>query len=143
MTSFKGDACFEGTIFNGHTTKFTNTTFNSNANFFVVKFKGNAGFEDATFKYDANFEEATFEGDADFRLKFFTKILNFSKIKTFSGKKLFIRSNNKEGKISFVRAHLENIYLDIELVEDIFIDFTDALLRNTKIEKDNYLGIQR
>jgi len=135
MTSFKGDACFEGTIFKGHSTYFTNAIFKGYMNFFVVKFKGNANFKEATFNKDTCFEEATFKGDADFRLKYFTKILNFSKIKTFSGKKLYIRSNNKEGKISFVRAHLENIYLDIELVEDIFIDFTDALLKNTKIVK--------
>ncbi len=134
-TSFMSIANFEVVKFNGHFSKFMNTTFIDNANFFVVKFKGNAGFEDATFKHDANFEEATFEGDADFRLKFFTKILNFSKIKTFSGKKLFIRSNNKEGKISFDRAHLEHTYLEIDLVKGVSIDFTDALLNNTKINR--------
>jgi len=133
MTSFKGDACFEGTIFKGHSIYFTNAIFEGYMNFFVVKFKGNANFKEATFNKDACFEEATFKEDADFRLKYFTKILNFSKIKTFSGKKLYIRSNNKEGKISFVRAHLENIYLDIELVEDIFIDFTDALRKGKRI----------
>jgi len=40
------------------------------------------------------------------------------------------------GKISFERACLENIYLDIELVKGVLVDFTDASLRNTKIEKN-------
>jgi len=136
QTSFMGIADFEDVKFNGHTTKFTRTNFAGNANYFFVKFKGNADFGETIFKYDANFEEATFEGDADFRLKYFVKILNFSKIKTLPGKKLFIRLNNEEGKISFERAHLENTFLDIELVEGILIDFTDALLRNTQIKKD-------
>ncbi len=135
QTSFMGIADFEAVKFNGHTTKFTRTTFAGNANYFFVKFKGNADFEETIFKYDANFEEATFEGDVDFRLKCFVKTLNFSKIKTLAGKKLFIRLNNKIGIISFERAYLENTYLDIELVEGILIDFTDASLRNTKIKK--------
>ena len=135
MAIFKANACFEGTTFNGHSTYFTNAIFGGDANFFVVNFKGNANFKQASFNGDASFEEAFFGGDADFRLKYFVKILNFSKIKTFPGRKLFIRLNNRRGKISFERAHLENIYLDIELVEDIFIDFTDALLKNTKIKK--------
>jgi len=135
-TTFKGNSSFEDVSFKGHTTYFVNATFERDANFFVVKFKGNANFTGITFNGDANFEEATFKGDADFRLKYFIKILKLSKIHTLTGKKLFIKSNNKEGKISFERANLENIYLDIDLVEGISIDFTDALLRNTKMEKD-------
>ncbi len=135
-TIFKGDACFEDTTFMGHSTYFTNAVFERVANFFVVKFKGNANFKEVAFNEDAYFEEATFEGDADFVLKYFVKNLNFSKIKTISGKKLFIRLNNKRGKISFERAYLENTDLDIELVEGILIDFTGALLRNTKIKRE-------
>jgi len=136
QTSFMGIADFEDVKFNGHTTKFTRTTFAGNANYFVVKFKGNADFGETIFKHDANFEEATFENDVDFRCKYLFKNLNFSKIKTFSGKKLFIRLNNKKGKISFERAYLENTDLDIELVEGILIDFTGVLLRNTKIKRE-------
>jgi len=134
-TTFEGNSNFEDTTFKGHSTYFTNAIFEGDANFFVAKFKGNANFKEATFKEDAYFEEATFEGDADFRLKYFIKILNLSKIKTFSGKKLFIKLNNKGGKILFKRAYLENTYLDIELVEGVLVDFIDALLRNTKIKK--------
>jgi len=135
QTFFMNIADFEDVKFNGHTTEFARTTFAGKANYFVVKFKGNADFNDATFIEDAYFEKATFEGDANFRLKKFVKILDFSKIKTFSGKKLFIKLNNEEGKIFFNRASLENIYLDIELVRGILIDFTDVLLRNTKVKK--------
>jgi len=135
QTSFMDIADFEAVKFNGHTTKFTRTTFADNANYFFVKFKGNADFEETIFKYDANFEEATFKNDVDFRCKYFFKNLNFSKIKTLPGKKLFIKLNNEEGKISFNRAFLENAYLDIELVEGVLIDFTDALIRNTKIKR--------
>ena len=135
QTYFMSKADFEDVKFHGHTTKFISTTFNGNANFFVVKFKGNADFRETIFNLDANFKEATFENDVDFRCKYLFKNLNFSKIKTFSGKKLFIRSNNKEGKISFERAYLENIYLDIKLVEGTLIDFTNALLKSTKIKR--------
>ncbi len=80
--------------------------------------------------------EATFGDNADFRLKYFSKFVDFSKIKLSSGKKLSIRINNKEGKISFERAYLENSYLDMELTEGVLIDFNYALLRNAKIERD-------
>lgn len=135
-TSFKGHSNFEDATFMGHTTYFTDATFESDANFFVVKFKGNANFEGATFKHDAIFEEATFENDVDFRCKYFSKNLNFSKIKTFSGKKLLIKLINEGVIISFDRANLENTYLNIELVRGVLIDFTDALLNNTKIKRD-------
>jgi len=135
-TTFESNSNFEDVTFKGHTTYFTDATFESDANFFVVKFKGNANFEGATFKHDAIFEEATFENDVDFRCKYFSKNLNFSKIKTFSGKKLLIKLINEGVIISFDRAYLENTYLDIELVEGVLIDFNDALLRNTKIKKD-------
>lgn len=135
QTSFMGIADFEDVKFNGHTTKFTRTTFAGNANYFVVKFKGNADFGETIFKHDVNFEEATFENDVDFRCKYLFKNLNFSKIKTFSGKKIFIRLQNKESIISFNRAHLENTYLDVDLVEGVSIDFIDALLNNAKINR--------
>jgi len=135
-TTFKADACFESTNFKGDTIYFTNAIFEGDANFFVVSFKGNSNFVEATFKRGANFEQAIFESDVDFRVNYFNKKLNLSKIKTFSGNKLFVKLNNKEGEISFERASLENIYLDMELVRGVLIDFTDALLRNTKVKKD-------
>jgi len=135
QASFMSKADFEDVKFNGHTTEFTRTTFGDDANFFVVKFKGNADFGETIFNHDADFKEAYFENDVDFRFKHIFKILNFSKIKTFPGKKIFIKLHNKEGIISFDRAYLENTYLDIDLVGGVSIDFSDALLQNTKIKR--------
>ena len=101
-----------------------------------VVFEGNADFRGATFKNDAVFRESIFEDDADFRLKYLVKILYFSKIKVLSGKKIFIRLNDGGGKIHFEYAYLENIYLDLDLGKRVLIDFNYALLRNTKIERD-------
>ena len=135
QASFMSKADFEDVKFNGHTTEFTRTTFGDDANFFVVKFKGNADFGETIFNHDADFKEAYFENDVDFRFKHIFKSLNFSKIKTFPGKKIFIKLHNKEGIISFDRAYLENTYLDIDLVGGVSIDFSDALLQNTKIKR--------
>jgi len=155
--TFKRNAGFKKANFEGYT-DFGAVTFKEYANFIEATFKGGAGFRKVTFKGYADFIEATFKGqvdfgavtfkrhadfrkvnfedDADFRLKYSVGIAHFSRIKVFSGKKLFIRLNNKGGEISFERAYLENTDLDIELVEGILIDFTDALLRNTKIQRD-------
>ena len=135
-TSFMSIGNFEDVKFNGHTSKFMNTTFKNDANFFVVKFKGNADFSETIFDHEANFGEATFENDINFRCKYFLGNLNLSKIKTSPGKKIFIRLINKEGIISFNHANLENTYLEMELGREILIDFTDALLKDTKIKKE-------
>lgn len=134
LTIFK-NADFRGATF-GEYTDFMDATFEGNTDFMEATFKGYTGFMGATFKRSADFRGATFENDANFRLKYLVKILDFSKIKAFSGKGLFIRLNNEGGKISFERAYLENVYLDIELNEGVLIDFNDALLRNTKIQRD-------
>jgi hypothetical protein len=91
---------------------------------------------ETTFHGDSIFLETTFQGDADFRVKNFVKGLILTKIRLLSGKKLNLKVRNNIGIISLERAYLENTYLDIELVEDILIDFTDASLKNTKIRKD-------
>src|SRR5665648_946483 len=156
-TTFKGQADFTEATFEGvanfieatfeEVAYFTKATFKEVAYFIETTFKGHAYFTEATFKEvayfieatfkgGANFIEATFEGDADFKLKYLIKGINLLKLKVFSGKKISINVMNGKGKISFKRAYLENIYLDIELVECVLIDFTDTLFRNTKVEKD-------
>src|SRR5665648_238359 len=156
-TTFKGQADFTEATFEGvanfieatfeEVAYFTKATFKGVANLSETTFKGQADFTEATFeevayfieatfKGGANFIEATFEGDADFKLKYLIKGINLLKLKVFSGKKISINVMNGKGKISFKRAYLENIYLDIELVECVLIDFTDTLFRNTKVEKD-------
>src|SRR5665648_942642 len=145
-TTFKGQADFTEATFE-EVAYFTKATFSGVANLSETTFKGQADFTEATFeevayfieatfKGGANFIEATFEGDADFKLKYLIKGINLLKLKVFSGKKISINVMNGKGKISFKRAYLENIYLDIELVECVLIDFTDTLFRNTKVEKD-------
>ena len=148
---------FKSTIFE-NSTYFNLATFKFEASFFNATFKGNADFHGATFKYDARFDSATFKGsadftgvtfkgsadftgvtfkeDANFKLKYLDKVIKLSKIKVFYGKKLSIKIINEGKKVRFERAYLENTYLDIELVEGILIDFTDALLKNTKFGMD-------
>src|SRR5665648_636086 len=115
---------------------FKGATFSGVANLSETTFKGQADFTEATFEEVAYFIKATFRGDAVFKLKYLIKGINLLKLKVFSGKKISINVMNGKGKISFKRAYLENIYLDIELVECVLIDFTDTLFRNTKVEKD-------
>src|SRR5665648_770047 len=133
--TFKVLAYFKGATFSG-VANLSETTFKGQADFTEATFEEVAYFTEATFKGGANFIEATFEGDADFKLKYLIKGINLLKLKVFSGKKISINVMNGKGKISFKRAYLENIYLDIELVECVLIDFTDTLFRNTKVEKD-------
>ncbi len=78
---------------------------------------------------------ATFKGDADFGVKAFEKGVTLTEIRVLSGKKLNLKVRNNIEMISLERAYLENAHLDIELDEGILIDFTDALLKNTKIKK--------
>jgi len=154
--NFEGDAGFRGTTFGGGVgldkatfkgyvefnkatfkgdAGFNEATFGEEVHFLKATFKGDADFSEVTFKGYADFWKATFEDDANFRLKYLIKIVDFSRIKVFSGKKLFIKLNNEKGKIFFECAYLENTYLDIELVEGILIDFMGALLKSTKIKK--------
>src|SRR5665648_588501 len=133
--TFEEVAYFTKATFSG-VANLSETTFKGQADFTEATFEEVAYFIEATFKGGANFIEATFEGDADFKLKYLIKGINLLKLKVFSGKKISINVMNGKGKISFKRAYLENIYLDIELVECVLIDFTDTLFRNTKVEKD-------
>jgi uncharacterized protein YjbI with pentapeptide repeats len=123
MATFKGNAFFG------------KATFKGNANFWMVTFEREADFSEATFKGDIGFGRVTFGGDVDFRVKSFVKGVTLTKIRVLSGKKLNLKVRNNIEIISLERAYLENIYLDIELVEGILIDFTDASLKNTKIKK--------
>src|SRR5665648_706261 len=133
--TFKGGANFIEATFKV-LAYFKGATFSGVANLSETTFKGQADFTEATFEEVAYFTKATFSGDADFKLKYLIKGINLLKLKVFSGKKISINVMNGKGKISFKRAYLENIYLDIELVECVLIDFTDTLFRNTKVEKD-------
>jgi len=122
--TFKGDADFIG------------ATFKSDAFFGGATFKGDADFIGATFKRNADFEGTTFEGSADFELEYLAKDLILNEAKVFPGKRWSINVNNGKGNISFQRTYLENTYLKIGLAEGLLIDFTDTLLRNTILQRE-------
>jgi len=144
--TFKGEAVFwEATFKEGVSSKIAKSVridmnlipiLKGEAVFRGATFEGLAYFCFATFKGKADFKKATFKENVDFRLKYFAKTINFSEIKIFPGKILSINIINKGGKISFRHAYIENIYLELNLCELVLIDFTDALLKNTKFEKD-------
>jgi uncharacterized protein YjbI with pentapeptide repeats len=154
--TFKGNVRFIGTTFQGYA-DFREATFKGDAKFHVATFQGDAFFSEATFKgvakfYGATFEgtayfsEAIFKGDADFRkVKF--KLLNDFMGAIFEGNTDFYNAifslGNKlklivkgSGFISFEHTFLENVFLELYLDEGVLIDFTDVLLRNTKIIRE-------
>jgi uncharacterized protein YjbI with pentapeptide repeats/voltage-gated potassium channel Kch len=135
--TFEGNADFSGATFKGDA-NFVGATFKGDADLSGATFKGHPDFYHAKFRGTANFSGATFEEDADFKLSYIENIgntINFSKIRTFSGKRLYIRILNVKGEINFNHACLENTELDIEIYYNVLIDFQDALLGNTKIIK--------
>jgi len=133
--TFEAGAYFTGATFNGPAF-FSRATFKTGSTFTGTTFKENAYFTFATFNGYAIFDKANFKGDVSFYLKNLLTYLSLNEAKVFPGKKLSIDVNNGKNNIYFKRAYLENACLNLELCEDVFIDLTDTLLRNTKIKKD-------
>ena len=134
-STFEAGANFTGAIFKEHAF-FSQANFKTATNFTGATFKENAYFTFATFNGYAIFDKANFKGDVSFYLKNLLTYLSLNEAKVFPGKKLSIDVNNGKNNIYFKRAYLENACLNLELCEDVFIDLTDTLLRNTKIKKD-------
>ena len=134
-STFEAGANFTGAIFKEHAF-FSRANFKTATNFTGATFKENAYFTFATFNGYAIFDKANFKGDVSFYLKNLLTYLSLNEAKVFPGKKLSIDVNNGKNNIYFKRAYLENACLNLELCEDVFIDLTDTLLRNTKIKKD-------
>jgi hypothetical protein len=134
-STFEAGANFTGATFNEHAF-FSNAAFPTGATFTGATFKKHAYFTFTTFNGHATFDEANFKGDVSFYLMNLLTYLSLNETKVFPGKKLSINVNNGKNNIYFQRACLENACLDLELCEDVFIDLTDTLLRNTKIKKD-------
>ena len=154
--TFKGVTTFESAIFKGGTL-FDGATFYEDTNFWMVTFKEHVSFKGTTFKGDANFGVTTFERFVMFMYTTFKRDTKFDSAifqgRTFfveatfegnvsfdlatlpSGKKLNIKAK-KKGIISFIYTKLENIFLDLNLDEGVLIDFSNTLLRNTQIKKD-------
>ena len=115
---------------------FSEATFKKKAYFSEATFEESADFNEVIFKGDADFNEVIFKGDADFKVKSFVECVIFEKVRVLPGKKLNLKVENNKVNVYFERAYLEDVYLDISLVTGVLIDFNDALLRNTKIKKD-------
>ena len=134
-STFKAGANFTGATFNGPAF-FSRATFKTGSTFTGTTFKEHAYFTFTSFNGHATFDEATFKGDVSFYLKNLLTYLNLNETKVFPGKKLSINVNNGKNNIIFQHAYLENACLNLKLCEDVFIDLTDTLLKNTKIKKD-------
>jgi len=136
VATFGGYADFAKATFKGDAL-FNEANFEVEAYFGHATFKRRALFNEATFeREEAYFGRATFEEDANFRAKSFVKDVIFKEISVLPGKKLNLKVENNKGTTSFKRAFLKNVYLDIDSDKDVLIDFTDALLMDTKIKKD-------
>ena len=144
--NFQRDALFERATFNKLTSFFEATfkddayfkevTFKGDTSFFRVNFREAANFEKAAFLKEALFKEAIFNEDMNFQAKSFAEGVLLGKVRISPGKKLNPQVENNKVNVSFERAYLENVYLDMVLSAGVLIDFTDAFLRNTKIKRD-------
>jgi uncharacterized protein YjbI with pentapeptide repeats len=121
--TFETKVDFRGAIFKENA-EFIGIIFKGLTDFRHVIFERNIDFERITFKEDAKFDDSTFQGNLSF------KYANLSPIK-----ELYLRVK-KKGIISFEYTFLENVHLNLDLDKGVLIDFTNSLLRNTKIEKD-------
>lgn len=126
-TTFEGLADFNGTIFRG-LTRFNGATFEEYADFNGATFKREANFYSATFKREANFQKATFEREASFQEAFLPP------------GKIFSLKVKKGGSISFENTYLEGVLLKLTIDKDVLINFNEAKLINTKIEKRDIIG---
>jgi len=154
--NFKGDAGFSGANFRG-SADFSGATFKDSAGFIKATFRGSADFSGATFKDSAgfikvtfrgetSFLDATFKGDGDFIDTSFMSEDNFWNT-TFEGDVSFAMAKlppggnlsfkvKHKGNLYFIGTFLENIYLELNLEKEVFIDFTNARFRNTQIERE-------
>jgi len=134
-STFKAGANFTGATFNGPAF-FSRATFKTGSTFTGTTFKEHAYFTFTSFNGHATFDKVNFKGDVSFDLQNLLTYLSLNETKVFPGKKLSINVNNGKNNIIFQHAYLENACLNLKLCEDVFIDLTDTLLKNTKIKKD-------
>ena len=139
-------ATFEGrlgeSIIIGRLPTFYDDSLIKDFSLFETTRKDDAFFNSYNLKNGANFSDVIFKEDSSFKLIYLSTNFGISDAKVLPGKKLSIHVINGKGKISFERTYLENSYLDIELTKGVLIDFTGALLKNTKIYKkqiENYI----
>ena len=136
--TFKSYASFGGTTFKRHAF-FGGTTFKKYAAFDGVTFKGIADFIEATFEDDADFTDAVFKSEVSFENAIFKKNVDFSWATLPPGKILSLIVKSR-GNILFKQTFLEHIILSLDLEKETFIDFTNAILRNTSIKMEEIDG---
>ena len=142
--AFKGITVFSNVTFEGEIkfwsitfetkVEFRRVVFKKDAEFIGIIFKGLTDFRDVTFERNIDFERVTFKEDAKFDDSTFQRNLSFKYANLSPVKKLNLRAK-KKGILSFEYASLENVYLNLYLNKGTLIDFTNSLLRNTKIER--------
>jgi uncharacterized protein YjbI with pentapeptide repeats len=120
--TFKGDALFSGVVFESGP-KFYITTIEPDKKELKTVFEGLANFQGVVFKDDPIFDGAIFKSNvvssgASFptRSRLFLKVIN--------GNKLLL-----DGSL------LENIFLELDLGENVMVSLNDVTLRNSKIER--------
>ena len=127
---FEGGVKFDEAIFKKDV-NFRGATF-KDANFYVVTFEERADFYNATFKEGIGFDSAIFKKDVDFLGATFKKDVCFDDVTFAPGITLVINIKNSN-ILSFVHTFLENVYLVLILEKNVFIDFKETMLKNTKI----------
>ena len=133
---FHGTARFDGLEFQKDFLFIQAQFYHADASFRKAKFHGETRFDNAHFEY-ADFVSAEFHGETHFWATHFGKKgAHFMKAK-FTARAYFSCSHIG-GEISFASAILENISLTpLKLGENARIDFTDARLRNTQIQRED------
>jgi len=143
--NFERNTFFNSSIFKKNI-DFCGTTFEMAAAFGSVTFEGDADFSDVIFKKHTFFSISIFKKNADFSYTTFKDYICFD-YATFKGHINFIDTIfpsgrelciivEKKGIIDFRSALLENVILELYIDNGVLIDFTHALIKNTKIKRD-------
>jgi len=119
---FKGDALFNAVVFEKGP-KFYITRIESDKKEYKTVFEGLANFPAAVFKDDPVFGGAIFKNNVVFSGATFP-----------TGSRLLLKVINGN-KLLLDGSFLENIFLELDLGENVMVNLNNVMLRNTKIEK--------
>jgi uncharacterized protein YjbI with pentapeptide repeats len=120
--TFKGDALFNAVVFEKGP-KFYITSIESEKKEYITVFEGPANFQSAVFKDDPVFGGAIFKSNVVFSGASFP-----------TGSRLLLKVINGN-KLLLDGSFLENIFLELDLGENVMVNLNNVMLRNTKIEK--------
>jgi len=120
--TFKRDALFNAVVFEKGP-KFYITSIESEKKEYITVFKGLANFQSAVFKDDPVFGGAIFKSNVVFSGASFP-----------TGSRLLLKVINGN-KLLLDGSFLENIFLELDLGENVMLNLNNVMLRNTKIEK--------